>query len=651
VAQLRGAAPVWQGRCLFLASAVGVLVARHARGRGTRHRRGVALRAFADAPHAIGREFVSGALAILVASTSPLIAVAEEPVEIAASYSELLELVDQGSVSRVDFYDQGHTAVTIVEARGKSEELVVELPGSGTTPRLIDKLTQRSITINVHAHEDELEEWQVCVYIAVEFAITFLCTSAMLWILQNVLNFKRRSLSEVEVSPSTSVTFEHVAGLDEARAEVNEIVEFLRLPERFLRVGAAIPRGVMLTGPPGTGKTLLAKALAGEAGVAIIKASAAEFIESYVGVGASRVRDIFAKARSHAPCIVFIDEIDAVGCARPSSGTTGGRAAEREQTLNQLLTEMDGFSTESGIIVVAATNRGDALDKALLRPGRFDRQIDIGLPDVRGREQILRVHATNKKLADCVDTMRVARQTVGFSGAQLENLMNECAILAARRNKAHITNDEVDDALDRVVTGIRGQSIANSSWKQVVAYHEAGHALVGTLLPHHDPVHKVSLIPQGSQRGHTRFSPAEDQTLVSRRALQAQITGALGGRAAERVVFGQKRVTSSAMGDLQRAENLARAMVTQFGMSSVGMLQIDEAGFRPRYSEKLASAIDGAIQQISDESFQTALDLLTEHRACLDCIVTELVEQETMTGVRLREIVAEYAEVPCKPHV
>lgn len=660
------------GRALAWARASGALLCAAASGvaaRGAMGRRRVTGLRAAGGGSSSGLEeadpkeyrVISFALAVFIAVAAPSVAMAEstpsaatpaatvmtEPLEVEGTYLELLELVEDGSVSQVDLFDSGKTAVTEIKDDDGVEELVVSLPGTGTTPDFIEKLLKRSIKINVHAHEDELTTTEVMALIAIEFALPFFLTGTFLWVLQQSLSFRRRSKAEVQVTPRTGVTFEHVAGIGEAKEEVSEIVDFLQTPERFVRLGAQLPRGVMLTGPPGTGKTLLARALAGEAGVALIHTSGSDFVEGLVGVGAARVRDIFQKAREHSPCIVFIDEIDTIGSRRGTSPKAGRGSSEKDQTLNQLLTEMDGFKGSDGIIVVAATNRFDALDSAMLRPGRFDRHIAVGLPDLRGRQQILEVHAANKRLNSDVSLTAIAQQTAGFSGAQLGNLLNEAAILAVRRQRTQISSAEVDAALDRVTVGIQGTSLSDSATKRLVAYHEAGHALVGTLLPHHDHVHKVTLIPKGPEPSFTRFMLLEDQSLVSRRALQAQITSALAGRAAERLVFGERRVTSGARGDLQRVERLARAMVTQFGMSDVGALTLHDGGVTgPTYSEHLAGAIDRAIHQISDECFQAALAMLQEHRACLDRIVGELVEQETLTGAQLREIIAEFVEVP-----
>merc|ERR1712072_603752 len=358
---------------------------------------------------------------------------------------------------------------------------------------------------------------------------------------------------------------------------------------------------------------------AGESGVPFIQASASEFIEMFVGVGASRVRDIFKQAKEKSPCIVFIDEIDAIG--RQRGAGMGGGNDEREQTLNQILTEMDGFEGNTGVIVVAATNRSDILDNALLRPGRFDRRVQVDLPDVKGRQQILGVHIKNKKLDGEIKLKDIAQRTAGMSGADLENLMNESAILAARRNKKSISMDEIQDATDRVIAGLEGRALKDNASKRLIAYHEAGHALVGTLLPYHDPVSKVTLVPRGQAKGLTWFTPNEDQSLISANALKARISGALGGRATEQVVFGMDQVTSGASGDLQQVERMARAMVTQLGMSDVGTLTIDDGGFMgPSYSEELGASIDNAIRQLSDEGYETALKLLMANRPCLDAI-------------------------------
>ncbi|CAE7378488.1 ftsH [Symbiodinium natans] len=563
------------------------------------------------------------------------------------TYSRLLEFVDEGSVKRVDFYDLGRTAVALVNVAGREQQLVCDLPGA--TTGLIEKLVSKNIAIEVH----QPEKPNPLLNVLGDVAFPLLLIAGLLFLRSRtpggggIPGFGNQGRAKIMITPETGVKFQDVAGIDEAKEELMEIVDFLKAPERFVKVGAKIPRGVLLTGPPGTGKTLMAKALAGESGVPFIQSSASEFIELFVGVGASRVRDIFKQAKEKAPCIVFIDEIDAIG--RQRGAGMGGGNDEREQTLNQILTEMDGFEGNSGVIVVAATNRSDILDNALLRPGRFDRRVQVGLPDVKGREQILNVHIRNKKLAEEITLTDIAKRTAGFSGADLENLMNESAILAARRNKKAISMDEINDATDRVIAGLEGRALQDNAAKKLIAYHEAGHAIVGTLLPYHDPVNKVTLIPRGQAKGLTWFTPNEDQSLISAAMLKARIAGALGGRAAEQLVFGTSQVTTGAGGDLQQVERMARSMVTQFGMSEVGSLAIDDGGFMgPEYSEDLSRKIDDAIKAISDECYLNALTILMKNRACLDRVADELTELETITGDRLRELVAEYAEIPEK---
>eukprot|EP00929_Paragymnodinium_shiwhaense_P089807 TRINITY_DN49_c0_g2_i1.p1 TRINITY_DN49_c0_g2~~TRINITY_DN49_c0_g2_i1.p1 ORF type:complete len:1669 (+),score=594.41 TRINITY_DN49_c0_g2_i1:98-5104(+) len=569
-----------------------------------------------------------------------------------ATYSRLMEFIEEGSVQRVDLYDMGRTAVAQVTINGKPQQLVADIPGA-TVP-FMEKLQKKDVAIEVHQPEKPNEMFKVLGDIAFPLLIIggllFLRSRSgsggggMPGFGQNPM----QSRAKIMVEPKTGVAFKDVAGIDEAKEELTEIVDFLKAPERFIKVGAKIPRGVLLTGPPGTGKTLMAKALAGESGVPFIQSSAAEFIELFVGVGASRVRDIFKQAKEKAPCIVFIDEIDAIG--RQRGAGMGGGNDEREQTLNQILTEMDGFEGSSGVIVVAATNRADILDNALLRPGRFDRRVTVGLPDVKGREQILKVHVKNKTLAEDLDLSDVAKRTSGFSGADLENLMNESAILAARRGLTSISNKEVADATDRVIAGLAGRALPDNASKKLIAYHEAGHALVGTLLPHHDMVNKVTLIPRGNAKGLTWFTPGEDQSLISTNMMKARITGALGGRAAEQIVFGAEQVTSGAGGDLQKVEQMARAMVTQLGMSPFGTLALDDgnAFTGPNYSDDVSASVDKAIKGITDECYLKALTVMIENRSCLDRIADELVEAETLSGDRLRELIAEYTEIPEK---
>ena len=393
-----------------------------------------------------------------------------------------------------------------------------------------------------------------------------------------------KSTARFDPRPQTGVTFDDIAGIDEAKAEFEEIVSFLREPERYTRVGARIPKGVLLVGPPGTGKTLLAKAIATEAKVPFFSVAGSEFVEMFIGIGASRIRDLFNKASEIAPCIVFIDEIDAVGRERGSG--IGGGNDEREQTLNQLLTEMDGFRENKGVIVVGATNRADILDAALLRPGRFDRQITVGLPDRIGRAGILKVHAKNKPLEEDISLFSLAGRTPGFSGADLANLLNEAAILATRYKKDIITIYEVNEAIDRIIGGIAGTTMEDTKNKRLIAYHEVGHALAGSLLEYHDPVEKITLVPRGNAKGLTWFTPNEDQSLVSRCQLIARIIMTLSGRVAEQLVFGDPEVTTGASNDLQQVTNIARQMVTRYGMSGLGPI-----AFEGDYDTKLALSL------------------------------------------------------------
>lgn len=443
-----------------------------------------------------------------------------------------------------------------------------------------------------------------------------------------------------------AVTFDDVAGIEEAKEELVEIVEFLREPEKFISLGARIPKGVLLVGPPGTGKTLLAKAVSGEAAVPFFSISGSEFVEMFVGVGASRVRDLFEQAKRHSPCIVFVDEIDAVG--RQRGAGLGGSHDEREQTLNQMLVEMDGFDTDTNVIIVAATNRPDILDPALLRPGRFDRRVMLDRPDMRGREAILRVHVKGKPLSPEVDLAVLARSTPGFVGADIENLVNEGAILAARRNKKVIGQDDLEESIERVIAGPERKSrLISEDEKQIVAYHEAGHAVVANSIPEADPVHKVSITSRGMAGGYTIMLPEEERTLMSRKKLHADMVSLLGGRAAESVVFDD--ITSGASNDLERVTKMARAMVTRLGMSSeLGPMvygQKEELIFLGReiseqrdYSEDVAQQIDKEVHKIVSEAYEHARSIIIEYRDKLDSVAQRLLEVETIKREEFEEI-------------
>ncbi|MFN5695424.1 MAG: ATP-dependent zinc metalloprotease FtsH [Cyanobacteriota bacterium] len=578
------------------------------------------------------------------------------------SYGRFLDYVDAGRVTAVDIFDNGRTAV--VEAvdpdlDNRVQRLRVDLPG--LAPELVNKLKDQGISFDIHPPKAA----PPALGLLGNLLFPLLLIGSLVFLARRsngmpggpgqAMQFgktKARFLMEAE----TGVMFNDVAGVEEAKQDLQEVVTFLKTPERFTSVGAKIPKGVLLVGPPGTGKTLLAKAIAGEAGVPFFSLSGSEFVEMFVGVGASRVRDLFKRAKENRPCLIFIDEIDAVG--RQRGAGIGGGNDEREQTLNQLLTEMDGFEGNSGIIIIAATNRADVLDSALMRPGRFDRQVQVDVPDIKGRLEILKVHTRNKKLAEDVSLEVIARRTPGFSGADLANLLNEAAILTARRRKEATTLTEIDDAVDRVIAGMEGKPLTDGRSKRLIAYHEVGHALVGTLVKAHDPVQKVTLIPRGQAQGLTWFSPDEEQMLVSRAQLRARIMGALGGRAAEDVVFGHSEVTTGAGGDIQQVASIARQMVTRFGMSDLGQVSF-EAGNQEVFlgrdlmtrndgSDRLASRIDDAVRAIVQSCYVDTVKLVEQHRDCMDRVVELLIEKESLDGDEFRAIVSEFTVIPEK---
>jgi cell division protease FtsH len=455
-----------------------------------------------------------------------------------------------------------------------------------------------------------------------------------------------KSRARMFMANKPTVTFADVAGVDEAKQELREVVDFLKFPEKFAALGARIPKGVLMVGPPGTGKTLLSRAVAGEAGVPFFSISGSEFVEMFVGVGASRVRDLFEQAKRNAPCIIFVDEIDAVG--RQRGAGLGGSHDEREQTLNQILVEMDGFDSNTNIIVIAATNRPDVLDPALLRPGRFDRHVVLPPPDIVGRKAVLDVHSRGKPLEPSVDLGVLAKQTPGFSGADLANLINEGAIIAARRDKLTIGMDELEEAIDRVIAGPERKSrIISEPEKTRTAFHEAGHAVVARFLEHHDPVHKITIIAHGMMGGYTRFLPSEDRHLWTRSEFQDRLAGALGGHCAEKLVFGE--MSTGAENDLEVATNLARKMVTEYGMSDAlgprtfghkeEMIFLGrEIGEQKNYSEKTAEAIDEEIRRLIEWAHDTAMRLLAENRNILDLMAAELIKRETIEGAALERV-------------
>ena len=566
-------------------------------------------------------------------------------------YTQFIQEVQQGKVERVVLSaDRTRAQVTPQDGEKKIVNLLKD------DLELIDILSKNNVDIVVSPQADDSTLFRVLssvfVPVLLLVGLFFLLRRAQSGPGSQAMNFGK-SKARVQMEPQSQITFGDVAGIDQAKLELNEVVDFLKNADRFTAVGAKIPKGVLLVGPPGTGKTLLARAVAGEAGVPFFSISGSEFVEMFVGVGASRVRDLFEQAKANAPCIVFIDEIDAVG--RQRGAGLGGGNDEREQTLNQLLTEMDGFEGNTGIILIAATNRPDVLDSALLRPGRFDRQVVVDRPDYAGRAEILRVHSRGKTLAKDVDLDRIARRTPGFTGADLSNLLNEAAILAARRSLTEISMDEVNDAIDRVLAGPEKKDrVMSEKRKTLVAYHEAGHALVGALMPDYDPVQKISIIPRGRAGGLTWFTPSEDRMdtgLYSRSYLENQMAVALGGRITEELIFGEEEVTTGASSDLQQVAKVARQMVTRFGMSDrLGQVALGRQQgnmFLGRdivaerdFSEETAAAIDDEVRKLVDVAYRRAKEVLVSNRHILDTLAAMLIEKETVDADELQELLA-----------
>ena len=565
------------------------------------------------------------------------------------TYSDFIHQVESNKIDRVNL-SADRTQAQVPNPSG-GQPFLVNLPND---PDLINILTKNGVDIAVQPQTDD-SFW---LRVASSLFLPILLLVGLFLLLRRAqsgpgsqaMNFGK-SKARVQMEPQTQVTFGDVAGIEQAKLELTEVVDFLKNADRFTAIGAKIPKGVLLVGPPGTGKTLLAKAVAGEAGVPFFSISGSEFVEMFVGVGASRVRDLFEQAKASAPCIVFIDEIDAVG--RQRGAGLGGGNDEREQTLNQLLTEMDVFEGNTGIIIIAATNRPDVLDSALMRPGRFDRQVVVDRPDYAGRKEILNVHARGKTLSKDVDLDKIARRTPGFTGADLSNLLNESAILAARRNLTEISMDEVNDAIDRVLAGPEKKNrVMSEKRKTLVAYHEAGHALVGALMPDYDPVQKISIIPRGRAGGLTWFTPSEDRMesgLYSRSYLQNQMAVALGGRIAEEIIFGEEEVTTGASNDLQQVARVARQMITRFGMSDrLGPVALGRQGggvFMGRdiasdrdFSDDTAATIDEEVRQLVDQAYQRAKEVLLNNRVILDKLAEMLVEKETVDSDELQEI-------------
>ena len=567
------------------------------------------------------------------------------------AYSELLADMEKGTVTSIEIQDGGEKA--LVELEGDSVPKEVNIPDINS----FMTYAQEILKTNSYTLTERPESvFMKGLYLIIPFGIIVIVLLFGLLLINpgnqggnKTMSFGKSRARMTNGAEKTKVTFNDVAGVDEEKEELEEIVEFLKTPKKFTDMGARIPKGVLLVGQPGTGKTLLAKAVAGEAGVPFFSISGSEFVEMFVGVGASRVRDLFEQAKKNAPSIIFIDEIDAVG--RQRGAGLGGGHDEREQTLNQLLVEMDGFGTNEGVIVLAATNRPDVLDKALLRPGRFDRQIVVSAPDVKAREQILEVHARKKKLAEDVDLKTVARNTSGFAGADLENILNEAALLAARRNLDCIGMKEIEDAMVKVTMGPEKKTrVRSEKENKLVAYHEAGHAVVSRYLPTQDKVHQISIVPRGMAGGYTMYRPAEDKSFRSKTEMEESIVSLLGGRVAEKLILDD--ISTGASNDIERATAISRAMVTKYGMSErLGTITFgadQEEVFLGRdlahakeYSEETAAIIDEEVKKIVDAGYEKAIHILSEHVDKLHAVAKVLLEKEKIDGDEFDKIFAE----------
>jgi len=584
-------------------------------------------------------------------------------------YSTFLEYVEKGYVEDITIengryiygkYNNKAVAEGIISKPGDNKDqwsLTSESQANSFTTTMLEGddirpvLDENNVTYDVTIKEDWFSGifvWLILIGVAIAF-----------WIFifrrmnpgQQVLNIGKNKASLYDKQSENQVSFKDVAGLEEAKAEVEEIVEFLKNPQKFTKLGGTLPKGVLLVGPPGTGKTLIAKATAGEAEVPFFSLSGSDFVEMFVGVGAARVRDLFKQAKEKAPCIIFIDEIDAIGRSRGKGMMTGSND-ERENTLNQLLSEMDGFNTDKGVIILAATNRPDVLDSALLRPGRFDRQILIDKPDLRGRVEVLKVHTRELTLSDDIDLKLLASQTPGFAGAELANLCNEAALMAARRGKDAVEMEDFQDSIERVIAGLEKKNkLISPKEREIVAYHEAGHAIVGWYLQHTDPVLKVSIVPRGlAALGYTLQTPLEDRFLMTTEELNDKICALLGGRIAEEIIFG--RISTGAQNDLERITNMAFAMVAEYGMSDeLGYLSLKDSknpdnsyGFNKKYSEHTAEQIDEAVSKIIKQNYERTKALLTEHKDKLEKMAKTLLDKEVLDHNDLKELLGDHPE-------
>ena len=565
------------------------------------------------------------------------------------NYNQLIDYIENGEIKSIEV-DMGRNSTAYVEAElhktvdGETQTITAYAPIDELNAVILNYLDENPDSFTVDYQILSEDAWSSILMVIMMVAVIAFIVIIVLSQQSGggggkVMNFGK-SKAKLYTSSDKEVTFKNVAGADEEKEELAEVVDFLRYPDRYMKLGARIPKGVLLVGPPGTGKTLLARATAGEAGVPFFTISGSDFVEMFVGVGASRVRDLFSSAKKNAPCIIFIDEIDAVG--RHRGAGLGGGNDEREQTLNQLLVEMDGFSDHQGIIIIAATNRSDILDPALLRPGRFDRRITVGLPDVKGREEILQVHSVNKPLSDNVDLRTIAKMTVGFTGADLENVMNEASLLAARKKLKEISMNELQESITRVIAGPEKKSkIVTDDDKKITAYHEAGHALVMISLPNCDPVHEISIIPRGAAGGYTMHLPDKDDVYMSKNKLTDMITSLLGGRAAEEIELND--ICTGAVSDIDRATKIARSMITVFGMSDeLGPISFESGNedvfigrdfLRSKnYSENIASVIDKETKKIIDTCYEKAKEIIINNKDKMNIIVNELLDRETLSG-------------------